>query len=167
MEQIEFTPGALDALFRASQEGWRLYLIGNEDDVAHGRVSDEEWKNVQAATREQMSALGIEIHRDYTCVDDPVHGIEGHRTDSVYRLPNTGAFYHAAHNDGVELRHSWVIGDSTLELVAGWRASCRTMGLSTGQGLADQEFHVDPDQRSGTLAEGLFELLGLGRGALR
>lgn len=161
VEQIVFTERSLDALFRAHQEGWLLYLIGNEDDVARGRVTDEQWKELQAATLHQLTSHGVAIHRDYTCVDDPAHGVDGHRADSVYRLPNTGAFYHAAHNDGIDLGQSWVVGDSTLELVAGWRASCRTLGLASGEGLGDGAFHVDPDRHAQNLAQGLYELLGL------
>ena len=31
-------PGAVEALFRASQAGWWIYLLGNEDGVAHGHM---------------------------------------------------------------------------------------------------------------------------------
>ena len=41
-------PGALDALFRASQAGWWIYLLGNEDEVAHGHVKLETWERFDA-----------------------------------------------------------------------------------------------------------------------
>ncbi len=166
-EDLEITPGALELLFRTQQEGWNLYLLGNEDHVAQGRVSDADWKELQASTHAHLSSYGIEVKRDYTCVDDPLDGCAGHRADSVYRLPITGAFYHAVHNDSIDLSASWVVGDSTLELVAGWRAGCHTLGLESGLALSDATFHVEPDLMASDLSSGLLELLSLVRGVTR
>jgi phosphoglycolate phosphatase-like HAD superfamily hydrolase len=45
--------------------------------------------------------------------------------------------YHAKQTDGIELKTSWVVGDDTLELAAGWRAGCLTAGiLGERQGIA-------------------------------
>ena len=77
----------------------------------------------------------------------------------MYLLPNTGAFYHAAHNDGVDLGKSWVIGDNTLELVAGWRAGCRQAGVRTGRAVQDGAFNVDPEFICENVGEAIRELL--------
>ena len=122
-------PGALDALFKASQAGWWIYLLGNEDDVAHGRVAQETWERFERDLLDHLSKHGVRVTRCYTSIDDPSEGVEGHRKESVYRLPNTGALYHAHQSEGIELKSSWVLGNETLELAAGWRAGCRTAGI--------------------------------------
>ena len=156
--EIEFFEGAVEAVFRASRVGWNIYLLGNEDAVAHGRLSRDAWVEIETAFLEHLRARGVEVRRCYTCLDHP-EGVEGQRADSVYLLPNTGAFYHAFHTDGTELRRSWVIGDSTVELVAGWRAGCRLAAVESGLGLSDATFHVDPEVRGATLVEVLTTLL--------
>jgi len=142
--ELRFLPGALEALFRATRAGWKLYLLGNEEAVARGRLSVAGWTAIEQQLLEQLGRAGVPLARNYACLDHP-EGVAGHRNDSVYLLPNTGAFYHASHEDGIELARSWVIGDSTLELVAGWRAGCRQAGVRTGLGLSDRTFHVDPE----------------------
>ncbi|MHC4892591.1 MAG: HAD hydrolase-like protein [Planctomycetota bacterium] len=144
VDDVRFRPGALDALFRAARDGWNLYLLGNEEDVAFGNVTDDEWRAIDEAIHETLSDYGVALTRSYACVDHP-RGRRGHDNDSVYFLPNTGAFYHAAHTDGIELDRSWVIGDSTLELVAGWRAGLRLASVRTGLGLSDGEYDVEPE----------------------
>ena len=130
-------PGAVEALFRASQAGWWIYLLGNEDEVAHGRVELEAWEGFEADLLQHLSKNGVRVVRSYVCTDDPVDGVAGHRKESVFRLPNTGAMYHAKQTDGIELKTSWVVGDDTLELAAGWRAGCLTAGiLGERQGIA-------------------------------
>jgi histidinol phosphatase-like enzyme len=139
-----FLPGALDALFRASHAGWRLYLIGNEDSVARGHATDAQWSEFQSAFNDNVRGQGVTIDRNYVCLDNP-EGQGAHRRDSVFCLPETGIFFHAAQNDGVVLQKCWVIGDGSLELAAGSRAGCRVMGVETGLGMRDGELDIEPD----------------------
>lgn len=142
--EVRFLGGAVDALFRASQAGWRIYLLGNEEAVALGRLALEAWEAVEKKMLADLAGAGVRIAKCYACLDHP-EGVPGRRNDSVYLLPNTGVFYHALHGDGIDLSKSWVIGDSTIELVAGWRAGCRMAAVRTGLGLSDRTFEVDPE----------------------
>ena len=154
-ERARFTSRALDALFRVSRTGWRLYLIGNEDAVARGSASDGDWASFETALLAHLRHLGITVTRNYACLEDPIDGRGPHRKGSVFRLPDTGVFFHAVQNDGVALRHSFVIGDSTLEIAAGARAGCRTIAVRTGAGGLDRALAVEPDIQVETLADGL------------
>jgi histidinol phosphatase-like enzyme len=138
-----FSPGAVDALYRARQAGWRLYLIGNEEAVARGRVSDERWAAFEAALLAHLAGRGAAVCRSYACLDHP-EGKGSHQRRSVFQLPDTGVFYHAAQHDDVALGESWVIGDSTLDLAGGERAGCRVAAVRTGLALRDRELEVDP-----------------------
>ena len=157
VEDVRFRAGILDALFRASRDGWNLYLVGNEEAVAFGDCTDEDWREIEEAIRETLEDYGVALTRSYASVDHP-RGRKGHRNDSVYHLPNTGAFYHAAHTDGIDLARSWVIGDSTLELVAGWRAGLRLAAVRTGLALSDGAYEVEPELWASDLAELLDDL---------
>ncbi len=102
---------------------------------------------------EHLSSLGINITRNYACLDHP-QGKGRHAKDSVFHLPNTGAFYHAAQHDGIQLRESWVVGDGCLELAAGWRAGChvaRVLSPIAGSG-PPETLEVDPEMNASTLA---------------
>ena len=157
-DDVRFLPGALEALFRASRAGWNVYLIGNEEAVAFGKLAEADWTAIEKALLEKIASAGIALGRNYACIDHP-QGVPTRRNDSVYFLPNTGAFYHAAHTDGVDLAKSWVIGDSTLELVAGWRAGCRLAGVRTGQALSDKQYEVEPEVLEKDLAAVVREVM--------
>lgn len=156
--EARFTPGAVDALFHASQAGLEVYLVGNVDPVAFGEQSLEDWQTFQAELHAALRAGGVRLTRDYSCTDNPA-GKPPHTNDSVYLLPNTGAMYHAAQNDGISLRHSVVVGDSSVELVAGWRAGCRTAAVATGVALQDRRFELEPDLSGDSLAHVLREVV--------
>ncbi len=157
LSDARFTPGALDGLFRASQAGWRLYLIGNEDDVARGRLDDQEWNAFQSELLGHLRSQGVKVARCYACLDHP-QGKGRHRRKSVFLLPDTGLFFHATQEDGIALRESWVIGDATPELAAGERAGCRVASVRTGLGLRDGDLGVEPELDAENLAEALEQL---------
>lgn len=143
-DRARFVPGALDALFHAGQAGWNLYSIGNEDDVAFGRMAESTWRKFEGELLDHLRAHGVAVRRLYACLDHP-EGVAPHDRDSVFLLPNTGALYHAAQTDGIVLEDSWVIGDGTLELVAGWRAGCHLAAVGAGRRLGEGELHVEPE----------------------
>jgi len=152
-----FYEGVLDGLFKVTQAGWKLYLIGNVPSVAFGEQSFEDWTEFQGTLHAHMASQGIKLTRDYTCVDHP-EGVKGRTRDSVYRLPGTGAMHHAAQADGIHLNLSWVLGDRTIDLVTGWRAGCRVAGVQTGSAMNDRQFHVDPELVGRTAAGVLGEI---------
>ena len=142
-DQALLTPGSVDALFRARQAGWLIYLIGNEEEVAHGRVSEGAWTAFESALVAHLGGHGAHVQRSYACLDHP-EGQGSHRRRSVFHLPDTGIFFHAAQHDGVDLDQSWVIGDTTVDLSAGERAGCRVAAVRTGRALGDGQLDVEP-----------------------
>ena len=157
-DQVRCRPGALQSLFQASKAGWKIYLLGNEDAVAQGKLPEAAWQAVEERFLDDLARAGVLVARQYACLTHR-DAKDGPQADSVYLLPNTGAFYHAAHTDGIQLVKSWVIGDSTLELVAGWRSGCRLAGVATGLGVGDGTYQVDPDLMCRDLSEVIAGLL--------
>lgn len=153
-----FSAEALPLLFRARQAGWSLYLIGNEDAVARGRMSDAVWKRFEQGLLEHLAGQGITIQRNYACLDHP-QGKGHHQRDSVFLFPNTGALYHAAQEDGIELSESWVIAGDVDELAAGWRAGMRLAAVAGALQRQSTDIEVETQVRASDLAHGLSEVL--------
>jgi D-glycero-D-manno-heptose 1,7-bisphosphate phosphatase len=157
--ELRFVPGALEALARASQAGWHIYLVGNEDAVARGELSADAWNDLCAAIEAAARAAGAEIKRSYACLDTPRTGVGEHKQESAFLFPNTGVFHHAGHEDDAALEHSWTIGDSTLELTAAWRAGVHTCGVRTGLALGDKTFAIEPEVVVKDLRQAVAEIL--------
>lgn len=155
-----FSAGSLELLFRARQAGWSLYLIGNEEAVARGRMSDASYERFERELLAYLTARGITIARNYACLEHP-EGKGLHRRDSVFLFPNTGALYHAAQVDGIELSESWVIGDNELELAAGWRAGCRIASVANESDGEASLLEVEPALRAKDLKQVLSEVLAI------
>jgi len=157
--EARLAPKAGELLFRATQAGWRLYLVGNEPDVARGRVSDSAWESFQGDLHAHLSGLGIRLLRDYACLDHPQNGKGKHKRESVYRFPNTGALYHALQEDGTDLRASWMISDDVFELASASRAGVRTLSLGCASRVVEGPIEVECEQTASTFAEALTSIL--------
>lgn len=165
IEPALFSAGATDALFRTVQSGLRVYLIGNEDGVANGKISDAAWARFEASLLEHLRGLGIPITRSYACLEHP-QGKAEHKRDSVFLFPNTGALYHAAQEDGIELGESWLISRDVLELAAGWRAGLRTVRLCDSE-RGEEELRVEASLTASDLARALRQIVATSDVALR
>lgn len=150
-------PRATDRLFRLHQQRWSIYLVGNEESVAHGHASDDEWKRFEAALLAHLAGAGVRIARNYACLDHS-EGKGPHRRDSVFQFPNTGVFYHAAQEDGIRLGESWLVSDDTNELAGGWRAGCRIAGIARAP-RRESELVVEPQLAATSLLEALDQLI--------
>jgi D-glycero-D-manno-heptose 1,7-bisphosphate phosphatase len=158
-KEIKFQEGVLDALFRCVQSGWMIYLIGNESTVAGGQRSQADWEKFQTKLLAEMHKQGVDVAHCYACLTDPETGKGKAQVDSVFLLPNTGAMYHARQHDDIVLETSWVIGDSAVELAAGWRAGCRTAGIDSGEELSQPKLQTNPEFVSDSLVEALDQIL--------
>lgn len=158
-EDARFQARVLELLFRAGQAGWNIYTIGNEDDVARGRVSDAHWERFHTTLLDHLRAHGIPLTRDYASTDHP-DGKPPHNKESVFCFPNTGSLYHAAHEDGIELHECWLISDDPLELAAAWRAGVHVAAIRRNARERDSELHVEPEIVVRGVGEGIGEILG-------
>jgi D-glycero-D-manno-heptose 1,7-bisphosphate phosphatase len=158
-EDARFVARSLELLFRAGQAGWNLYVIGNEDAVAHGKLADAAWSTFETAFLEHLRGHGVVVKRHYACIDHP-EGKPPHRRDSVFRFPNTGALYHAAQEDGIDLGESWIVSDDVLEQAAGWRVGMKVAAIERADHNRRGELQTEASIQSASPAAALIEILG-------
>lgn len=144
IEEASFRPRMQELLFRASQARWNVYIIGNVDAVATGRVTDATWERFDTGLLEHLKGQGIAVTRNYACVDHPL-GRPPHDKDSVFLFPNTGCLYHAAQEDGIDLRQSWLVSDDVHELAAAWRAGAHAAAIEKPGARVEDDLQVEPD----------------------
>lgn len=145
-------------LARATQRQWKLYVCGNEPGVASGKLGDEHWKRFEARFLELLAAQGVVLTRHYACLDSTT-GSGKHKRESVFEFPNTGVFYHAMQEDGIELGESWILSADTLQLAAGWRAGLHTARIGTSGRCRSGDLAVEPNLSAGALSALLREVL--------
>jgi histidinol-phosphate phosphatase family protein len=129
---IRLSAGAAAGLAALHAAGYRLVVVSNQSGVARGYFAEEALAGVEERLRELLAECGVPLAGFYYCPHHP-EGVHGrYAIACACRKPNPGLLLKAAVDHGIELRHSWLIGDILDDVEAGRRASCKTVLLDNG-----------------------------------
>lgn len=128
-KQVRLLAGAADAVRRMHSAGYRVVIISNQSGVARGLLDEKTLAQVQARLEELLDREGACLDGVYYCpyLDGPEAVVEAYRRNSELRKPRPGMLFQAARELNLDLKRSWMIGDSGSDVAAGQRAGCRTI----------------------------------------
>ena len=132
-EQLQFLPGAAEALRLMHERGLRLVILTNQSGVGRGRFSLERLQEIHERLRRMVQQAGAQIDGLYFCPHRPEEGC-------ACRKPNTLMVTQAASALGFDPAHSIVIGDKASDIELGRRVGALTIliaadGRARGNGL--------------------------------
>lgn len=120
LSEVEVLPGVKAALERLREAGYLLIVVTNQPDVARGTASKESVEEINAV----LSAI-LPIDEFRTCYHDSSDQCD-------CRKPNPGALLLAAKAHGIDMRHSFMVGDRWRDVEAGQSAGCKTCFIDYG-----------------------------------
>lgn len=132
-EDVEAIEGVAMGLLKAHEQGWYNVIITNQSGIGRGYFTEKEFHAVQEELQYQLKRL---IDATYMAPDLP-------HTNSLRRKPAPGMIFEAAHDLGIHLPSSFMIGDRTSDIEAGRAAGCRTILVLTGYGTSNLESSAD------------------------
>ncbi|RIK67412.1 MAG: D,D-heptose 1,7-bisphosphate phosphatase [Planctomycetota bacterium] len=129
---VRLLPGAAEAVRRIRAAGYRAVVVTNQSGVARGRITEAQLEAVHLRLRALLRGERAELDAIYVCpyLDGPEAVVAAYRRDSDLRKPRPGMLLLAARELGLDLPHSWMIGDSPRDVEAGRAAGCRTILIS-------------------------------------
>lgn len=115
-DELELIPGAAHAVGLLRRAGYLCVVVSNQRGVALGLMTEDDLAAVDARLHE----LGGGLDASYYCT----HSIG---SGCGCRKPEHGLLLRAAEELGIDLRASWMVGDSHADEQAGRAAGCRTL----------------------------------------
>ena len=128
-EQFRLLPQAGEAINKFHNSGYKVILISNQPGIAKGHLSEETFEEIRRRMRDELSSQGASLDGEYYCFHHPEAKIPKFRANCQCRKPEPGLILQAAEDMGVDLNHSWMIGDGLGDIKAGRSAGCRTILL--------------------------------------
>lgn len=147
-EEFEILPGVAEALDALKAAGFRLVVVTNQPEVARGRTARSEVEAMHATMRATLPVDEIRV-----CYHD------GPDRCSC-RKPAPGMLVDAAHDAGIDLSRSFMVGDRWRDIEAGRRAGCSTVFVDHGY---DEALQSEPDLRAKSLPEAAEKILTIER----
>jgi D-glycero-D-manno-heptose 1,7-bisphosphate phosphatase len=118
---ITLAPGAEEAVRKIVASGYRVIVVSNQPGAAMGLFKEEALERVEQHLRQALPAL----EAFYYCPHLP-------EAACGCRKPRPGMLERAAHEHGLDLSGSWMVGDILDDIEAGRRAGCRTVLVDVG-----------------------------------
>jgi len=124
-EEMDFLPGAAEAIRCLNNAGFLVIVVSNQRCVAKGLITTTELDALHARMLSQFQEAGAHIDAVYYCPHD-------YQPPCDCRKPRPGMLLEAAQEHEVDLAESWMIGDSAHDIEAGKNAGCKTARLMVG-----------------------------------
>lgn len=148
-DDLKVFKGVSESLSLLNQSGLRTILITNQPVIARGDCDELELKNIHNRLE---SSLGIDsafLDRIYYCPHHPDKGFVGERLDLKIdcncRKPKIGLIERAKIDLNINLDDSWLIGDSTTDLMTAKNSGVRSILVRTGNAGRDEKWPCLPD----------------------
>lgn len=115
---FRFKPGIHEAFQAARDAGFLRIIVTNQPDVERGQIPRHEYEAMQKLVRETLQPDGFEA-------------CEASSNADRRKKPNPGMLIDAAAQLGLDLKNSWIVGDTWKDVQAGRSAGVRTILLAT------------------------------------
>src|SRR5437660_9445417 len=125
-EQVVLLPGAAAALGRLQSAGFKLFIVSNQSGVGRGLFTLAEVDKVNRHLIQEFR--GVRFEKIYVTPEAPDASSRG-------RKPSPQFLFDARDEFGLDLAHSYIIGDKQIDLECGWNAGVkRSVLVRTGYG---------------------------------
>jgi len=122
MGEFEIYPEVPAACAKLKQAGFLLIVATNQPDVGRGTLKKEIVEAIHAGMCRELPIDRVEV-----CY----HPGQG-ASDCDCRKPKPGMLLRAAHELGIDLAQSWMVGDRWRDIDCGHAAGCRTIFIDRG-----------------------------------
>jgi len=117
--EVQFLPGALEAIAAFSRHGRKVIIITNQRGIANGQIQQARLDDIHTKMKMAIEDRGGHIAAIYYCPHEKVKECD-------CRKPRPGMLLRAAQEHKLRLRDCWMIGDAASDILAGQRAGCKT-----------------------------------------
>ena len=156
-DELELIAGVPEAVRELNHHGWRAIVVTNQPVIAKGWCTEAELQRMHNKLETLLGQEHAFLDRIYFCPHHPDAGHAGERPELKLRCdcrkPAIGMIKRAANDLNIDLKQSWLIGDTTTDMQTAQNAGLRSILLGTGAAGKDGKHGAKPEFVSGSLEE--------------
>ena len=133
---------SVDAVRLINRSGFLAVVVTNQAGVARGYFPESLIHEIHASLGAAMEAGGARLDGIYFCPHHPSVGEPPYRQDCDCRKPRPGLLLRAEAELGVDLEHSYVVGDRLGDLELAWAVGAKGVLVRSGYGLGELTYHA-------------------------
>ncbi len=127
-DEVQFLPGALEALRQLSETSYRIVMVTNQSAVGRGIITHSEAVSINERILAVIESHGARIDAVYMCPHHPDDGC-------ACRKPRPGMLFEAQERHALDLERSFLVGDAASDIAAANAVGVKGILVLTGRGL--------------------------------
>jgi histidinol-phosphate phosphatase family protein len=156
-EDFVLVDGAARAVRLLNDAGYLVLVVTNQPSVARGLCSCGDIETIHRKMTTLLGREGALLDGIRYCPHHPDKGFPeenpAFKIDCACRKPKTGMIDEFVRLYNIDVRASWMVGDTTVDVQAGENAGLRTILLQTGEAGKDGKYDSQPHQICDTILE--------------
>lgn len=145
LKQLRLLPGVARVIRQLNKLGFLIIVVTNQPVIARGWLTEEEVDDIHNVLIKRLSQKGAQIDAIYYCPHHPNANLKKYRRRCQCRKPNIGLIKKAVKKFKINIKKSFMIGDSTADILAGQRAGLQTILVETGYAGKDGKYNIKPN----------------------
>ena len=119
INEFHFIPDFIDFFQSIKRLGFLAILVSNQQVVGKGIITDEQLQEIHNYMQDILEKeTNYKFDDIYVCTELAIN-------NSYRRKPNPGMLIEAINKWNIEISHSWMIGDSVSDVIAGKQAGVK------------------------------------------
>lgn len=148
-EQLKMIDGSADAVRKINESDYLSVIVSNQSAVARGLCSEKDINEIHKKLDSLLGQGKAFLDGIYYCPHHPDSGFpeenKKYKTGCTCRKPGTGMIEKAQNDFHIDREKSFMIGDSTVDIMTGMNAGMKTVLVRTGYAGKDRRYDVFPD----------------------
>lgn len=162
-EDLRLLPDVAEAIRSINNSEYLCIVVTNQAVVARGEVTFEELEEIHKHLETLLGNEGVYVDDIFYCPHHPHKGYEGEipelKFDCDCRKPKTGLIERACEKYHIDINNSYIIGDSTIDIMLGKNANIQSILVLTGEAGNDHKYEVEPDMVADDLNQAVHKIL--------
>ena len=129
VKQFRLRPGVAKAIRQINRLGFKTIVVSNQPGLAMRHFSRKILSDITNRMIQQLRKEKARIDAVFYCPHHPSKGTGALRRRCTCRKPKAGLLFQAARQLNINLKKSYMVGDSIFDIQAGRRAGCKTLLL--------------------------------------
>lgn len=148
-EELKLEPNAAKAIRAINEAGYLAIVVTNQPVVARGLCSVADVEHINDKMETLLGQEGAYLNEVCFCPHHPDKGYPEenplYKIPCQCRKPKTGLMNRWIDKYNIDVRQSWMIGDTTIDIQTGINAGAHTALVQTGLAGNDQKYDVVPE----------------------
>ena len=106
---FEFNDGIFDVCIYLQNLGYKIIIVTNQSGIGRGLYSEKDYLKINQWMLNEFSLKSISILDTFYCPHKP-------NSSCDCRKPKPGMFFTAQKKYGIDMNHSWMIGDKETDI---------------------------------------------------